>query len=85
MTPMTLINARLILEAKRELAHSTQSVKQIAHGMALPMSVTSAVFSASTPSAAPASFASRPKPNASDAQSVMIGRSNACPSYNADR
>lgn len=33
MTPMTLINARLILEAKRELAHSTQSVKQIAHGM----------------------------------------------------
>lgn len=33
MTPMTLINARLILEAKRELAHSAQSVKQIAHGM----------------------------------------------------
>jgi len=33
MTPMTLINARLILEAKRELAHSPQSVKQIAHGM----------------------------------------------------
>ncbi|MBK5413291.1 helix-turn-helix domain-containing protein [Pseudomonas sp. TH31] len=32
-TPMTLINARLILEAKRELAHSHQSVKQIAHGM----------------------------------------------------
>jgi AraC family transcriptional activator of pobA len=30
---MTLINARLILEAKRELAHSPQSVKQIAHGM----------------------------------------------------
>jgi len=28
MTPMTLINARLILEAKRELAHSAQSVKQ---------------------------------------------------------
>lgn len=33
MTPMTLINARLILEAKRELAHSAQSVKQIAHGI----------------------------------------------------
>ena len=33
MTPMTLLNARLILEAKRELAHSSQSVKQIAHGM----------------------------------------------------
>ena len=35
MTPMTLINARLILEAKRELAHSAQSVKQIApwHGL----------------------------------------------------
>jgi AraC family transcriptional activator of pobA len=44
MTPMTLINARLILEAKRELAHSAQSVKQIAHGMGFPMSVTSAVF-----------------------------------------
>ena len=33
MTPMTLLNARLILEAKRELAHSSQSIKQIAHGM----------------------------------------------------
>ena len=33
MTPMALLNARLILEAKRELAHSSQSVKQIAHGM----------------------------------------------------
>lgn len=33
MTPMTIINARLILEAKRELAHSSQSVKQIAHGL----------------------------------------------------
>lgn len=33
MTPMTVINARLVLEAKRELAHSSQSVKQIAHGL----------------------------------------------------
>lgn len=31
MTPMTLINARLILEAKRELAHSGLTVKEIAH------------------------------------------------------
>jgi AraC family transcriptional activator of pobA len=33
MTPMTLINARLILEAKRELAHSGLSVKEIAHDL----------------------------------------------------
>ena len=33
MTPMTVINARLVLEAKRDLAHSSQSVKQIAHGL----------------------------------------------------
>lgn len=31
MTPMTLINARIILDARRELAHSGLSVKQIAH------------------------------------------------------
>lgn len=31
MTPMTLINSRLVLEAKRELAYSALSVKQIAH------------------------------------------------------
>jgi len=31
MTPMTLINARIILDAQRELAHSGLSVKQIAH------------------------------------------------------
>lgn len=31
MTPMTLINSRLILEAKRELAYSSLSVKEIAH------------------------------------------------------
>lgn len=33
MTPMTLINARLILEAKRLLAHSSLSVKEIAHDL----------------------------------------------------
>jgi len=33
MTPMTLINSRLILEAKRELAYSALSVKQIAHAL----------------------------------------------------
>ena len=31
MTPMTLINSRLILEAKRELAYSSLSLKEIAH------------------------------------------------------
>ncbi|SDH92267.1 helix-turn-helix domain-containing protein [Pseudomonas panipatensis] len=33
MTPMTVINARLILEAKRQLAHSSLSVKEIAHDL----------------------------------------------------
>ncbi|SDL03872.1 transcriptional regulator, AraC family [Pseudomonas delhiensis] len=33
MTPMAVINARLVLEAKRELAHSRQSVKAIAHDL----------------------------------------------------
>ena len=31
MTPMTLINSRLILEARRELAYSSLSLKEIAH------------------------------------------------------
>ncbi len=31
MTPMALVNARLVLQAKRELAHSGLSIKQIAH------------------------------------------------------
>lgn len=31
MTPMNVINARLVLEAKRTLGHSTSSVKEIAH------------------------------------------------------
>lgn len=33
MTPMAVINARLVLEAKRELAHSRQSIKAIAHDL----------------------------------------------------
>ncbi|MBL1375843.1 helix-turn-helix domain-containing protein [Zobellella iuensis] len=31
MPPMAVINARLVLEAKRELAHSTMSIKEVAH------------------------------------------------------
>ncbi|MNJ62533.1 HTH-type transcriptional activator RhaS [compost metagenome] len=31
MTPMNVINARLVLEAKRMLGHSSLSVKEIAH------------------------------------------------------
>ncbi|MDV7209980.1 helix-turn-helix domain-containing protein [Azotobacter beijerinckii] len=31
MTPLTVINARLLLEAKRELAYSGRSIKEIAH------------------------------------------------------
>ncbi|GLU36798.1 hypothetical protein Pssp01_08910 [Pseudomonas sp. NBRC 100443] len=30
---MAVINARLVLEAKRELAHSRQSIKAIAHDL----------------------------------------------------
>lgn len=33
MSPMAVINARLVLEAKRELAHSRQSIKAIAHDL----------------------------------------------------
>ncbi|MFZ6046420.1 helix-turn-helix domain-containing protein [Pseudomonas sp. CR3202] len=33
MNPMAVINARLVLEAKRELAHSSQSIKTIAHDL----------------------------------------------------
>ena len=31
MTPLNVINARLLLEAKRELAYSSRSIKEIAH------------------------------------------------------
>ncbi|MHC6226029.1 helix-turn-helix domain-containing protein [Pseudomonas sp. X10] len=33
MTPMAVINARLVLEAKRELAYSSLSIKEIAHDL----------------------------------------------------
>jgi AraC family transcriptional activator of pobA len=33
VTPMTLIHSRIVLEAKRELAYSGLSIKQIAHGL----------------------------------------------------
>jgi len=33
MTPMNVINARLVLEAKRALGHSSLSVKEIAHDL----------------------------------------------------
>ncbi|MNY63232.1 HTH-type transcriptional activator Btr [compost metagenome] len=31
MTPLGVINARLLLEVKRELAYSSRSIKEIAH------------------------------------------------------